>query len=265
MNPTRILAGLLAAAALSTVTLMTTTPAEAAPTVAGHRGATAVTGYPEETLKAIGYAKTYGATWVEGDVEFTADDYAVMSHDKTLDRTTGCTGLVADKTFAQIRECAPSTEIPQLLFWLREAKRLGLKVNVEIRNGITEHQMEVFRRTVVAEAPDDVVVASWYPEPLEMAKAALGDRVKVAPIIGQTGSPFGYSIPEHKAMGFDVIIADYRWFIVNRMHWYADAGISVQLYTAGGAESITRIKALAGAEPTTSVIIADDVRKVTGL
>lgn len=249
------------------VTIMTAVSANAAPlkpAVAGHRGATGVAGYPEESLKAIGYAAAHGATWVEGDVEFTEDDYAVMSHDKTADRVSACSGRIDSMTFAELRQCASDKEIPQLLFWLREAKRLDLSVNVEIRNGITDHQIEVFARAIRNEAPDEVVVASWYPEPLEMAKAELGDRVKVAPIIGQTGSPFGYSVAEHAAQ-FDVIIADYRWMIVNRMHWYADAGVAVQLYTAGSAESITRIKALANAEPDTAVIIADNVAAVTGL
>lgn len=230
-------------------------------TLAGHRGATGVPGYPEESLKAIGYAAANRATWVEGDVEFTEDDYAVMSHDKTGDRVSGCTGRIDSMTFAELRTCAPSTEIPQLLFWLRKAKGLGLGVNVEIRNGITDHQVEVFRRTIVAEAPDDVVVASWYPGPLALAKAALGDQARYAPIIGPTGSPFGYSVAEH-AKQFDLILADYRWMIVDRMHWYADAGVSVWLWTASTPEAITRCKALANAEPTTSAIIADDVRKV---
>jgi glycerophosphoryl diester phosphodiesterase len=244
--------------------LSTAGTAVAAPIVAGHRGATGVPNYPEETLKAIGYAAAHGAAWVEGDVEFTSDNYAVMLHDKTLDRTTDCTGPVSAVTMAQLRECAPHTVVPQLLFWLREAKRLGLSANIEIRNGITAHQMEVVRRTIVAEAPAEVIVSSWYPEPLAMAKAALGDRVKVAPIIAPSGSPFGYSVAEHKAMGFKVIMADYRWMIVDRMHWYADAGIAVHLWTANTANAITRCKALANAEPTTSVIIADDVAKVTG-
>lgn len=230
-------------------------------TVAGHRGATGVPGVLEESQGALRYAQRYGATIAEGDVEFTKNGYAVMLHDKTLDRTTDCTGRVADKTFAELRTCAPASVVPQLLFWLREAKSLGLSVNVEIRNGITAHQMEVVRRTIVAEAPDDVVVASWYPEPLEMAKAALGDRVRVAPIIGPTGSPFGYKVAEHAAQ-FDLILADYRWMIVDRMHWYADAGVAVWLWTANTDAAITRCKALANAEPTTSAIIADDVRKV---
>jgi glycerophosphoryl diester phosphodiesterase len=260
----RHLVGLVASGAIVLGSALSTQPAVAAPQVAGHRGATGVVGHPEESLKAIGYAATYGATWVEGDVKFTADNYAVMLHDKTLDRTTDCTGPVSAVTMAQLRECAPHTVVPQLLFWLRETKRLGLSVNIEIPNPITAHQIEVVRRTIVTEAPDEVIVASWYPEPLEMAKAALGDRVKVAPIIGPTGSPFGYSVAEHAAQ-FDVILADYRWMIVDRMHWYADAGVAVHLWTASTPESITRTKALAGAEPATSVIIADDVRKVTGL
>lgn len=259
----RHLIGLVASGAIMLGSALSAAPASAAPLLAGHRGATGVAGYPEETLKGIGYAATYGATWVEGDVKFTADDYAVMLHDKTLDRTTDCTGPVSAVTFAELRQCAPSTVVPQLLFWLREAKRLGLGVNVEIPNGITEHQMEVFARTVITEGPDQVVVASWYPEPLEQAKAALGDRVLVAPIIGPTGSPFGYSIPEHKAAGYKIILADFRWMIVNRMHWYADAGIAVWLWTPKTAEDLTRCKALANAEPDMSVIIADDVRVFT--
>lgn len=237
-----------------------TSPAGAVP-VAGHRGATGVPGVPEESQGALRYADRYGARWAEGDVEFTADDYAVMIHDKTLDRTTDCTGRIAEKTFAQLRQCAPASRVPQLLFWLRDAKRLGLSVNVEIRNGITAHQMAVFARTIRAEAPTAVVVASWYPGPLQMATAALGDRVRVAPIIGPTGSPFGYSVAEH-AKRFDLILADYRWMIVARMHWYANAGVAVWLWTASTSAGITRCRALANAEPATSVVIADDVRRV---
>lgn len=256
--------GLMAALALGAALCGQPTAAVAAvvPQVAGHRGATGVAGYPEQSLKAMGYAATYGAAIVEGDVEFTSDDYAVMIHDKTLDRTTDCTGKVADKTFAEIRECAPHTVVPQLLFWLREAKRLGLTANVEIRNGITAHQVEVFARTINQEAPDETVVASWYPQPLADAKAALGTRVKYAPIIGPTGSPFGYSVADHAA-NYDIVMPDYRWMIVDRMHWYADAGMPVWLWTADTDAAITRCKALANAEPATSVIIANDVRKIT--
>ena len=121
----------------------------------------------------------------------------------------------------------------------------------------------MFRRTVVDEAPAQTLVASFHPETLEVVEEVLGDRVTVAPIIAPTGSPFGYSVAEHAAK-YDVIMPDYRWMIVARMHWYADAGVQVILWTADTDDAIVRCKALANAEPGT-VIVANDVRKVTGL
>ena len=67
--------------------------------VAGHRGATGVPGYPEQSLKAIGYAATYGAMMAEGDVRFTENDYAVMAHNATA---PGCTVPISTQTFAEL-------------------------------------------------------------------------------------------------------------------------------------------------------------------
>lgn len=251
-----VLIALIGITAILVSSFAAVTAAYGAPVAGGHRGATGVAGYPEESLKATGYAKKYGAGVVEGDVEFTRDGYAVMLHDKTLNRTTNCTGRVADLTFAQLRTCASHAEVPQLLFWLREAKRLGLTVNVEIRNGITAHQVAVFARTIRTEAPANVVVASWYPKPLDDAKAALGSRARYAPIIAATGSPFGYSVAEH-AKRYDVIMPDFRWMIVARVQWYHDAGVEVWGWTAKTAEDVRRMRAL-----KLDVIIADDVRKL---
>jgi len=246
---------------------MTITPAEAAgPLVAGHRGTTNVPGYPDQSLKSIGYVKTYGGQIVEGDVRFTSDDYAVMAHD---DKAPGCSGTISGRTFADLRTCSGSSVFPQMLFWLREAKRLGLTANVELKGHPTAHQYEVFARTVLAEGPPNVVVASFYPETLEAVTEILGDyrtggRVRVAPIIAPTGSPFGYSVSAHAAK-YDLILADFDWFIVDRVRWYRDAGVHVWFWTADDPAAITRCKALANASPSTTAIIADDVRKVTGL
>lgn len=56
------------------------------PAVCGHRGAS---GYaPENTLVAFHRAKELGATWIEFDVQLSADGIPIILHDDTLARTT---------------------------------------------------------------------------------------------------------------------------------------------------------------------------------
>lgn len=81
-------------------------PAEAV--VIGHRGAS---GYaPEHTFASYDLALEQGADYIEQDLQLTSDGVLVVLHDDTLDRTArgpaeSCTGLVSDKTLAQLQEC----------------------------------------------------------------------------------------------------------------------------------------------------------------
>ncbi len=78
----------------------------------GHRGAS---GYaPEHTIASYDLAKKMRADYVEQDLQLTRDGVLVALHDETLDRTArptaesapgDCTGLVRDKTLAQIKTC----------------------------------------------------------------------------------------------------------------------------------------------------------------
>jgi glycerophosphoryl diester phosphodiesterase len=76
--------------------------------VIGHRGAS---GYaPEHTFASYDLALTLGADYIEQDVALTADGVLVCLHDGTLDRTArgdaaDCTGAVATKTLAQLKNC----------------------------------------------------------------------------------------------------------------------------------------------------------------
>src|SRR3954453_7611008 len=82
-------------------------PAQAAPGVFAHRGGPYVRGkpiFPENTLPGFGLAALQGDP-LEFDIKLTADRVPVVIHDATLDRTTNCTGRVADKTLAQLRKC----------------------------------------------------------------------------------------------------------------------------------------------------------------
>lgn len=73
-----------------------------------HRGASAYA--PEHTFAAYDLAIAQGADYLEQDLQLTADGVLVVFHDLVLDRAArgpagSCTGLVADKTLAQIEEC----------------------------------------------------------------------------------------------------------------------------------------------------------------
>ena len=78
-------------------------PTWAPPKVTAHRGGSDER--PENTLDAFRNAVAIGADVVEFDVRSTADHHLVVLHDRTLDRTTNCTGTVYKLTLEQVRAC----------------------------------------------------------------------------------------------------------------------------------------------------------------
>lgn len=92
----------------STATEPTDPAAPEGALVIGHRGASADA--PEHTFAAYDLALDQGATHIEQDLQMTADGELVVLHDETLDRTArgpaeDCTGLVREKTLAQVQRC----------------------------------------------------------------------------------------------------------------------------------------------------------------
>src|SRR5882757_1101851 len=82
-----------------------TTPARAAggAEIVAHNGGTAWG--PESTLAAFGHDIDVHAYGIEFAVRFSRDGVPVVIHDATLDRTTNCSGYVADRTFDQLEQC----------------------------------------------------------------------------------------------------------------------------------------------------------------
>lgn len=69
--------------------------------VAAHRGWCSA--YPENTMPAFRAAAELGVDQLETDVRVTKDGELVLIHDATVDRTTNGTGLVLEKTLAELR------------------------------------------------------------------------------------------------------------------------------------------------------------------
>ncbi len=85
----------------------------------------------ENSLAGLMAAKRNGCRAVEFDVMLTADCLPILMHDETLDRTTRCSGRVAEMTFAQIRAC--DARVPTLGEVIGACERLGLWANIELK------------------------------------------------------------------------------------------------------------------------------------
>jgi glycerophosphoryl diester phosphodiesterase len=71
------------------------------PVIFAHRGASAHA--PENTLAAFELALVQNADAIELDVKLSADGYAVVIHDPTVNRTTGNQGRVSDLSLQQLQ------------------------------------------------------------------------------------------------------------------------------------------------------------------
>ncbi|MGY5452430.1 glycerophosphodiester phosphodiesterase family protein [Agarivorans sp. MS3-6] len=108
--------------------------------IAGHRGVTGST--PENTLAGLDKAAELGLEWVEFDVFLSKDHQAIVFHDESLERCTNGSGKATEYTLSQLQTLdagawfAPSfsgQNIPSLREYLLHAKRLGLKLNLELK------------------------------------------------------------------------------------------------------------------------------------
>lgn len=124
---------------------------------------------PENTLAAYRLSKTKGFKYVECDVSFTSDGYAVLLHDDTVDRTSNGTGNIADMTLEEVKtldfgswksDNYTGEQIPTFEEFIILCKRLGLHPYIEIKNGngmTPKVQIEGLVDTVVRHGMKDKV------------------------------------------------------------------------------------------------------------
>jgi glycerophosphoryl diester phosphodiesterase len=112
-----------------------TAPTWAPPEVTAHRGGSDER--PENTMDAFRNAVAVGADMVEFDVRSTSDHRLVVLHDRTLNRTTNCTGAVYTRTLAQVRTCRTDgnrQRVPMLVEVLNYLEPLGVAITPEIKD-----------------------------------------------------------------------------------------------------------------------------------
>lgn len=110
--------------------------------VAAHRGNSRY--FPENTMAAYRSATAMNPDMVEMDVHMTKDGHLICMHDHTVDRTTNGTGLIREKTLAEMLELDAGSwkgeefageKVPTFEEFLAHmAKFPGIMLNVELKD-----------------------------------------------------------------------------------------------------------------------------------
>ena len=125
------------------------------PRICAHRGFS--TAAPENTMAAFGAAIALGAPEIELDVRFSKDGVPVVSHDDFLERISDGTGVVQDKTFAELKaldfgvhdgECYKGTQIASFEEVLAQfSRQVIINLHIKSTEGAT-YPEEQFRKIV---------------------------------------------------------------------------------------------------------------------
>lgn len=140
--------------------------------------------YPENTMLAFRKAVEEGCHGIEFDVHLSKDGEAVIIHDETLDRTTDGFGLVAEKTYNELKslnavkphpETAEFAGIPSLReYFSYIAQHPAIISNIELKTGIFVYEgieQTVYRLMKEFELIDRCIVSSFNHESILRMKA----------------------------------------------------------------------------------------------
>lgn len=252
-------------------------PAGAATEIQAHRGGPLVAGEPftpEDAQPAFDFADSNGADVVELDAKLSSDGVPVVIHDATLDRTTDCTGQVAQRSASELAGCHVDTigtdakikqvpgaavPVPKLADVLAWAKANGVKLNLEIKNQPTDPDYDpgpgfatrIVETVTASGIPRDwVLIQSFWPPNLEVAKAA-GYRTSFLSLSGSDNGTIEFA----QSRGYDVLSPSWPPSnpseYVRRAH---AAGKQVIPYTFNTADQVSE-----AVEAGVDGVIANDV------
>lgn len=159
------------------------TPGEPA-FIAAHRGDRA--NFPENTLPALEAVLHSDFDFVETDIQLTADGVPVLFHDETVDRTTNGTGLLADKTLAEVKALDAGSwysrefvflQVPTLQEFLDVFTDSKKKAMLELKGVWTPEQVRVVTDLVYLHGVQNRVIFQAFEY------ETLGSLAEVAPIL----------------------------------------------------------------------------------
>jgi glycerophosphoryl diester phosphodiesterase len=226
------------------------------PIVIAHRGASKAA--PENTLAAYVEAITQGAQIAETDVHLSKDGTVVVLHDKTLDRTTGGEGPVADVPLAQLRTLDAGSwfskdfsgeRIPtlsELLGAVRDRMVLCIEIKADPGRGGENIAVAIRDALDASGGRDQAIIFSFYPQQIAAAKSAMPEvpaLFLVRPSKGPIPYPTGV-LTMARSLGADLIGIDHRRTTPEFVAQAHSAGFAVFVYTV---DSEAQIQAMVAA------------------
>ena len=139
--------------------------------------------YPENTMLAFKKAVEAGCDGIEFDVHLSKDGEVVIIHDETLERTTNGTGLVSEKTIAELQKLNAAVTHPTLTDFepiptLRQyfeyaATQPNLITNIELKTGVCVYQgieLKVYTLMKEFQLIDRCIISSFNHESIVRMK-----------------------------------------------------------------------------------------------
>ncbi|GGY91529.1 glycerophosphodiester phosphodiesterase [Streptomyces nitrosporeus] len=234
------------------------------PVVYAHRGASAYA--PENTLAAVDAADDLGISWVENDVQRTADGVLVVMHDTTLARTTDAEQVYPDRapwavkdfTAAEIAKLDAGSwfgaeftgaRVPTLKSYLQRVERNRQKLLLEIKSpatypGIEKEILRVLRQEGWLDrghVKHRLVVQSFGAESVKIVHEQRPDVVT-----GFLGTPAVADLPAYAAFtdqinpSYTTIDADYV-AEVQKLKGAHGKPLRVNTWTVNDAEKAARV------------------------
>ena len=219
------------------------------PVIFAHRGASAHA--PENTLAAFELALAQDADAIELDVKLSADGYAVVIHDSTVDRTTGSHGQVKDLSFQQLRsldaggffsEKYQGEKIPSLeeVF---EAVGNRTFINVELTNYTTPRDSLVETVCMLVKKfglQKRVLFSSFFASNLSKTRAYLPEvprgLLAFNGLLGAWARSFGFNFGRYQAL--HPYLKDVTAQQVQRVH---RLNRRIHVWTVNAAEDMRRL------------------------
>jgi glycerophosphoryl diester phosphodiesterase len=221
------------------------------PLVVAHRGDSR--NFPENTLEAVKGAIALGVDIIELDVHRSADDVAMIIHDRDLKRTTGRSGQIDSMAAVEIDELDAGS-------W-RGAGHAGARVprlaNVIAAIGESDVRLCLEFKDGDYRAPDDA--AGWLVD--QFARFALHRRaivnlanIEIAARVKRLDADIRIALdfnPETTvadasvlvAAGVSVVEVDHRFVNVDLMRDCGDTGLPVWAWTANAPADWERLRA----------------------
>lgn len=212
-----------------------------------HRGAS---GYrPENTMEAFELAIKQGADGIELDVHTTADGKVVVIHDETLDRVTNTSGVIWEKTLAELKSlniCAEKYgegfRIPTLSEVLDLMRKTDMMINIELKNSIYRYdgmEEKVMEMVKEMQMEDQIIYSTFNHYSLVKLKE-LNPNVKTGALISDG---LVDAVPYIKKLGVDAIHpAIYHLLYPHFVEDVKKAGLDLHVWTADEPMHIHMIK-----------------------